>query len=60
MVPIQLRVFTKVMKGQGLAYLTFLERLAAFMISVARRAEAGIKRELEDRVVPATFLVGKR
>ena len=57
--PWQLKVFVGVMKERGVAYLSFLARLATFMLAVARRAEAGIKQLLDGDEVPRTIF-GRR
>jgi len=58
--PEELRAFVKVCEGRATKYRAFLAQLARLMISVARRAEDGIKAMLAARAVPETVFGRKR
>ena len=55
-----IRAFIEVCEKCAVVYRAFLQRLARLMISVARRAEAGIKEALAERAIPETVFGKKR
>ena len=58
--PEELRAFINVCEMRATRYRAFLAQLARLMISVARRAEAGIKEALAERAIPETVFGKKR
>jgi len=58
--PEELRAFVEVCEARAARYRAFLGQVAKLMVSVARRAEAGIKSMLEERAIPESVFGRRR